>query len=295
MKLTEIPGAATRLAESFLDAPAEFLRICASLQADPGPRSPRELSGAADVGVPEPVVTGVCVALRECGALVPVRDSLDPAAVSYRADPDGVLIVLGSVAQLLPGLRAMRRRQDAERSTRARLVATVPAAPPPGGSGRRTYEAMVRSVQPLVPSLAELIRSAARQVTLVVPFADAPGTAELMPAIDDSLARGVRVSVVTRYLSAPDDRNLRLFAPLRDAHPRGVQLYEFCGAAGWGALHAKMVSVDDGAAAFVGSANLTESSMGRNLEVGVVLMPPESGKVRDIIAYLFSAGGVVPR
>lgn len=127
-------------------------------------------------------------------------------------------------------------------------------------------------------AIIDLLDVAETRVTMLFPFVDSEGTAEIRSALERSLRRGVAVTLVTRYLDDPQSPNSRLVHDLRSVPGvterllRTLQLVV-------GAeieqrreiLHAKVVVVDGGRRGYIGSANLTGTAMDDSLEIGVIV------------------------
>ena len=120
-------------------------------------------------------------------------------------------------------------------------------------------------------------------------------------ALADAVARGVRVRLVVE--SSRKDGGVASFDPrlalgvLDDprfecfAWPRDQRLSTADG--DFGALHAKCVAVDDDVL-FVSSANMTESALERNIELGLVVRGGHAARhVREHIERHIGAGVLV--
>jgi phosphatidylserine/phosphatidylglycerophosphate/cardiolipin synthase-like enzyme len=110
--------------------------------------------------------------------------------------------------------------------------------------------------------LTELIDSAEKSVDI---FAEVIRDGEIVDRLSKSSGHGVSVRII---LSPDDDPvNLNVLKTLRDA---GVEIRLMAEPY----VHAKAIIVD-GRTAFVGSQNLTETSLDENREVGIVVDEPE--------------------
>lgn len=110
-------------------------------------------------------------------------------------------------------------------------------------------------------SLLELVVSADRTLDL---YAEVLRDPELLAALTDAVARGVRV----RLLVSPGPDNAEARAALAAA---GVEV----GLLSNLYIHAKLI-VADGARAYVGSQNLSATSLDLNRELGIILSDPVS-------------------
>lgn len=158
-------------------------------------------------------------------------------------------------------------------------------------------EAIYRTEQTLLGLLREA-RLSVIVVTYVAYRAEAVRT-----ALADAVSRGVRVRIVVE--SSRKDGGVVSFDPrlalgvLDDprfecfAWPRHMRLATDAGEIG--ALHAKCVAVDD-EVLFVSSANMTESALERNIELGLVVRGGHAARhVREHVERLINAGVLAPQ
>ncbi len=201
--------------------------------------------------LPEPAVVDLA---RRCDAGPAALDRLASSAVApaLREAARAVAAVAVADPSFAAGLLAAHREPDGAEET-VDLVWTGPAS---GSTSHRLTEAVVDRLVGEATSRLLLMSYAVREV------------AELAHALRAAERRGVELVVVAER---PEDKDrytgrsdpfadlpvLRLAWP-RDRRALGA------------AMHAKVLVVDD-VAALIGSANLTESALTRNLECGVLL------------------------
>lgn len=215
--------------------------------------------------LPRPVVLAIADALLTGpAALVSLQSSISGTSSSH-----AVLRALRLAQQghgpYLSGLLHGRLSALAE----SPLLTPVWTGPSSGQSGTRLTIAVV----------ADLIAEARREL-LLVSFAAYPPPV-LRAALEEATERGV---VVTMLLESPLDRPG--FTGPAEPFPglRGVRL-RWPGAARppHASMHAKLLVVDR-STALVGSANLTEAAMERNIECGVLIRGgPLPARLADLV------------
>jgi phosphatidylserine/phosphatidylglycerophosphate/cardiolipin synthase-like enzyme len=139
-------------------------------------------------------------------------------------------------------------------------------------------------------SLADLVALVGSARHTVVLESEELSSAEVIAALHAALQRGIAVSIAMTY----DERWRAAFDRLLAAGARvGVMYGERPRY-----IHAKLVVVDAGTAharAFVGSENLSDSSLRRDRELGIVLLRPRLvSQVDQVIAADLAAGSPLP-
>jgi len=145
------------------------------------------------------------------------------------------------------------------------LVASYPSH---GGYGEISR---INGVESLYPMLCRLIITADRQILMANPFFDEAGADKILPYIKGAADRGVNIKIVSR---SPREGGARLWRKLENEIK---EMGENCEVRYFGGfkgrrrfyLHAKFM-VADGTMAYVGSANITKTSLGDNAEVGII-------------------------
>jgi len=133
--------------------------------------------------------------------------------------------------------------------------------------------------------------SAARQSLLVVsPYLEAKGIGRLLDALLGALARGVSVTLLTHGAqSLGSSASLALEELRRQAGGLFGELTVFSARSeAHVLLHSKII-VCDHARVLLGSANLTEPGLDRNLETGVVLDAAAAEEVSSVLQALIDS------
>lgn len=140
------------------------------------------------------------------------------------------------------------------------------ASYPPHGEFRE-----VKGLESLYPMLCRLIISVDRQLVMANPFFDDTGIEKLKPYIKKAVGRGVRIKIISRESYASSKGQIIRLKDLVSELGEHCEYRVFGGALRGKPfyLHAKFM-VADTKRAYVGSANITETSLGNNVEVGVI-------------------------
>lgn len=143
---------------------------------------------------------------------------------------------------------------------------------------RGELKKLAPSAQESRPAIETLIRSAARTLDICCPYVDAAFTGLISPI--DARIRIVTTAHRDRGKLEPNNV-LERCATLRDLGVRyliqereGAFLHQ---------VHAKIV-IADGARAYIGSVNLTDTSLHYNFEAGVITQDP--GIVKELAAVI---------
>jgi len=178
------------------------------------------------------------------------------------------------------------------RSRNAELVATLPA--------RLAVGKDIPGIGSLDAAIRRLIVSASSEVWVVNPYFDHFGAASIEAPLIGRAKRGVNIRIVTRDLLLASGAGRANLEPLRWLSHRfresGVedklQIRDFTkrdersGRIQY-ALHSKIV-LSDSKACYVGSANVTETSLRLNFELGVVLYGANVVPVRELVTHLWN-------
>lgn len=230
-------------------------------------------------------VLAALTALCHAGALRVASRGGVSGTTSYTAagSLNRTIDTAAAVASILPSLR-----QQFDREQHATLVVSWPTA---------LRELRLRRWRNSRITLVEMVDQAKESIVLVFPFIDAIGVQEMAPAIERSFSRGVKVVLLTRYLSNADSPNAQFVSRLLRA-PGGDRHFEAINISSDGdprreLLHAKVLLVDGGARGYVGSANLTGSAFGDSIEIGVVVYGAAAASVAELVSELLSWGRAV--
>lgn len=147
----------------------------------------------------------------------------------------------------------------------------------------------IRRIESLYPRLCRLIISSEKNLSLVNPFFDQEGINKIIPFIKKAADRGVKIRIVSR--------------PKYDANPEQEkqlnqminEIGENCLCKRFGGLikrkpyhlHAKFMIADD-KSAYIGSANITDTSLGNNVEVGVIISGIQAKSLLDFFNLLWN-------
>lgn len=147
-------------------------------------------------------------------------------------------------------------------------------------------------LEALHENMLALIQSAEKELVLLSPFLSKRAYERLRPALHTAAGNGADLVVVTRYLTYGDDEEMadhnRAFADrmLDDAVlGRRTWCYEYRNRDTWTTFHAKLVLADDHTS-YLGTANLTATGLGGNLELGVIFRDSTVGQLADIVQLL---------
>jgi phosphatidylserine/phosphatidylglycerophosphate/cardiolipin synthase-like enzyme len=157
-----------------------------------------------------------------------------------------------------------------------KLVASFPP-----GKGFNKAEGL----ESLYPLLCRLVISANEQIALVNPFFDKEGTKKVMPYLKKASERGVKIRIISRPVHDASKRQERQLKALSNKLGNRCEVRRFGGLIEGKPfyLHAKFM-VGDNKMAYVGSANITETSLGNNVEVGVIV----GGKNAEALLKFFN-------
>ena len=174
------------------------------------------------------------------------------------------------------------RFRKVTRDATARAI--VISAPP----AHRALLANRSGVSRTFAALMSLLAEARRSVHVFSPYVDPTFTA-LLHSVDPTVAIRVVTTARDGRMRRPSavlercsqDRDLKVRYVVEHRHK--AQMFQ---------MHAKLVSVD-GVAAYLGSANLTDTSIHYNLELGIVTRVPEELKqLERLFAYVWQEMGV---
>lgn len=161
--------------------------------------------------------------------------------------------------------------------TSSQILVAPPPAPPSGLQNAMS----VRSID-LRFAVFDLIASARSELLLVSPFWDGETLAELQVPLQGRLDAGVKITLLTRHVSAPLSASR-----VRLRHTPGqYRLFTWFRRSGSGQVstfHVKAVVQDRGERAYLGSANLTLASLRSRMEIGVRLDGPVAGDLSEIL------------
>lgn len=135
-----------------------------------------------------------------------------------------------------------------------------------------------QEIEQLYPRICRLILSAKKNLLLINPYFDEKGLDRVLPYLVQASNKGVKIRMVSRK---GDESNF-FFETIKRKIKNNLEIKEFGGSGYF--LHAKCIIADD-KSAYIGSANITATSLGSNLELGVLF----SGiKVKSLVQFIDS-------
>ncbi|SFG00705.1 PLD-like domain-containing protein [Halopelagius inordinatus] len=159
------------------------------------------------------------------------------------------------------------------------IVATIPYDDPALDPGM---------FEPLHGNLLNLIRSADDDLVLMSPFLSERAYERLRPALHTATDNGASITLITRSLTYGETEYNRGFA--RAVHDDArlaphTTTYEYIDDETWTTFHAKIV-IADGQCAYLGTANLTHTGLGDNLELGVIFRDNTASRITALVENL---------
>lgn len=137
-------------------------------------------------------------------------------------------------------------------------------------------------------SLLDIVASAKESLIVASPFWDAGTASEMVSLTRKKLTSGVRVSLLGRFSQdLPEDVKVELRKIASD--PRCAILSWFEGAGrDTETFHFKAMSADRGHRGYVGSANMTVSSLRSRMELGVILAGDAASQLDRILRVVIT-------
>lgn len=135
-------------------------------------------------------------------------------------------------------------------------------------------EADVNQRSNMTGQLLDMASNADERITVVVPFFSDAGVDTISESLAAATGRSVRVELLTRDLTMGNDQNQSHIESIcvkvqAEGSPSKLSIFEFNrDRYPENTLHAKMLVVDS-SRAYIGSANMTESSLRNSLEAGI--------------------------
>lgn len=139
-------------------------------------------------------------------------------------------------------------------------------------------------VEQLYPRLCRLIMSSKKSLVFLNPYFDKKGLDKLLPYIIEAAKRGVKI----RLISRKGKETNALIETIKKSIRNNLELKEFGGSGYF--LHAKCIIADD-KAAYIGSANITGTSLGSNLELGVLFTGSKAKQLSQFLDKVLSLEG----
>ncbi len=175
------------------------------------------------------------------------------------------------------GARLLTAQEEPPENT---IVATIPYDDPALNPGM---------FEGLHGNLLALIRSADDDLVLMSPFLSERAYERLRPALHTATDNGASITLITRSLTYDEDNDYnREFARAVRNDERlapYTTTYEYIDDETWTTFHAKIV-IADGERAYLGTANLTHTGLGDNLELGVIFCDDTASRITALVESL---------
>jgi phosphatidylserine/phosphatidylglycerophosphate/cardiolipin synthase-like enzyme len=175
------------------------------------------------------------------------------------------------------------RENETQSTTDVQLCVSLPPSLSP------TAEHVIReSSTDLRSSLLDVIASAKQSLIVASPFWDVGTTAEMVALARKKLASGVQISLLGRFSrELPAEVKSQLGKISNTPGCAILSWFE-----GWGAetrtFHFKAVSADRGQRGYMGSANMTVSSLRSRMELGVILSGTTASQLDRILRVVLT-------
>lgn len=153
-----------------------------------------------------------------------------------------------------------------------------------------------QSALDLRASIVDLISSADEKLVLVSPFWDYETAQELSELLLRRLEAGIHIDIIGRF-DSDDDAALGVVRQRLVGYPR-------CRVFRWSkpladdrfgrqTFHFKSISVDHGAAVYVGSANFTTGGLRSRMELGLILRGPVARQVHQCVREVLKIAVII--
>jgi len=193
---------------------------------------------------------------------------------------------LSATAQWRLGVQAalgvLQESDASERENLALCVSLPPALSPAAEHVIRESSTDLRS------SLLDVVAAAKQSLIIASPFWDAGTTAEMVTLAGKKLANGVHVSMLGRF-SRDLPANVRSQL-VKISHSPNCAVLSWIEGAGIDTqtFHFKAISADRGERAYLGSANMTVSSLRSRMELGVILSGNPASQLDRILRVVLT-------
>lgn len=141
--------------------------------------------------------------------------------------------------------------------------------------------------------MLDVIANAAESIILASPFWDAGTTAEMISLVQRKLNAGVQTSILGRFShDLPPNIRAELCKVASDPNCQILSWFESDGG-NTETFHFKAVSVDRGLRAYMGSANMTVSSLRSRMEFGVILSGSVASQLDRVLRVVITMASPV--
>ncbi len=193
---------------------------------------------------------------------------------------------LAATEELRGGVQAaveILRENKTESTTDVQLCVSLPPSLSPAAE-----HVIHESSTDLRSSLLDVVASAKQSLIVASPFWDAGTTAEMVALARKKLASGVHVAVLGRFSrDLPPEVKSQLGKISNDPGCTILSWFEGTGTETQ-TFHFKAVSADRGQRGYLGSANMTVSSLRSRMELGVILSGPAASQLDRILRVVLT-------
>lgn len=191
-----------------------------------------------------------------------------------------------ATAELRRGVKTTLEVLEANGVNEAEMIQLCVSLPPPLPPAA---EHVIReSSNDLRSSLLDVIASAKQSLIIASPFWDAGTTAEMVTLVGKKLASGVHVSLLGSFSrDLPADVRSLLIKIGDSSNCAIVSWFEGAGV-DTQTFHFKAISADRGQRAYLGSANMTVSSLRSRMELGVILSGATASQLDRILRVVLT-------
>lgn len=183
------------------------------------------------------------------------------------------------------GVRDAVKKSNLQEQNDVKLCAALPVA-----LDEQVEKALRRNTIDMRSSIVDVIASSKTWVALVSPFWDEETAREIAEVLSRRLENGVRVDILGRF--EKDDAALPILRQKIGGH-------KFCQFFAWAqkdskdtfgkqTFHFKAVVCDDGARAYLGTANLNRAGLRSRMELGVILEGKTAKQLAQIVKVTLS-------
>ncbi len=149
--------------------------------------------------------------------------------------------------------------------------------------------AVIREVSPdLRAGLLDVITSAQESLVIASPFWDSATAGEIRVLVENRLAKGLRCVVLGRFSSEIEKRAVDALLKLKAIGDCTVLSWFEDSSAATETFHFKVASADRGKVAYLGSANMTRSSLRSRMELGVLLRGQPAAELDAVLTVVLS-------
>lgn len=143
--------------------------------------------------------------------------------------------------------------------------------------------------------MRRLIEGTQKELLVMIPFIDETGFLSISESMGEAIRRGIKVTFISRDLleghrnRAAIDDLIRISGKCKG----NLQLFKGESDPDVPISHAKIISRDGGEEVYIGSANLTRSSMETTIEIGVFLRGSDARPVHDFVCNILKYSAAI--